>query len=64
VYADTAERALYNGGVAVCRLTARRFYENPLEINLTDRALPQKAKNRYPITNALKCSVVHAARRI
>lgn len=55
VYADAAERALYNGVLAGLSLNGKAFfYENPLEINLTDRALPQKAKNRYPITQRLE----------
>ena len=55
VYADAAERAMYNGILSGISLDGKAFfYENPLEINLFDRGLPQKAKNRYPITQRLE----------
>lgn len=55
VYADAAERAMYNGIISGISLDGKAFfYENPLEINLFDRSLPQKVKNRYPITRRLE----------
>lgn len=55
VYADIAERAMYNGIISGISLDGKSFfYENPLEINLFDRALPQKAKARFPITQRLE----------
>lgn len=55
IYADAAERAMYNGIISGISLDGRSFfYENPLEINLFDRSLPQKAKNRFPITQRLE----------
>jgi len=54
-YADTAERAMYNGIISGISLDGKSFfYENPLEINLFDRKLPQKAKARFPITQRLE----------
>lgn len=54
-YADIAERAMYNGIISGISLDGKSFfYENPLEINLFDRKLPQKAKARYPITQRLE----------
>ncbi len=55
VYADAAERAMYNGILSGISLDGSAFfYENPLEINLFDRSLPQKKKTRYPITQRLE----------
>ncbi len=55
VYADVAERAMYNGIISGISLDGKSFfYENPLEINLFDRSLPQKLKKRYPITQRLE----------
>lgn len=54
-YADIAERAMYNGIISGISLDGKSFfYENPLEINLFDRKLPQKAKVRFPITQRLE----------
>ncbi len=54
-YADAAERAMYNGIISGISLDGKSFfYENPLEINLFDRKLPQKAKTRFPITQRLE----------
>lgn len=55
VYADAAERAMYNGIISGISLDGKSFfYENPLEINLFDRKLPQKVKARFPITQRLE----------
>ena len=55
IFADIAERAMYNGIISGISLDGKSFfYENPLEINLFDRSLPQKAKNRFPITQRLE----------
>ena len=55
IYADAAERAMYNGIISGISLDGKSFfYENPLEINLFDRSLPQKAKARFPITQRLE----------
>ncbi len=55
IYADAAERAMYNGIISGISLDGKSFfYENPLEINLFDRKLPQKTKNRFPITQRVE----------
>ncbi|MDR1629204.1 MAG: glycoside hydrolase family 127 protein [Oscillospiraceae bacterium] len=54
IYADIAERALYNGFLSGVSLDGKGFfYENPLEITLAERnrnASVTNAKERFPIT--------------
>ena len=52
-YADTVERAIYNGIISGISLDGRCFfYENPLEINLADRSRHPSVnhEDRLPIT--------------
>ena len=52
-YADTVERTIFNGIISGISLDGRCFfYENPLEINLADRARHASVNNgeRLPIT--------------
>ncbi len=52
-YADTVERAIYNGILSGISLDGRCFfYENPLEINLADRTrhASMRDEDRLPIT--------------
>ncbi len=56
-YADTVERELYNGVLAGLSLDGKAFfYENPLEINLPDRARHTSVNDseRLPITQRLE----------
>lgn len=57
VYADVAEKAMYNGIIAGVSLDGRSFfYENPLEINVSDhyRNVSVEADDRLPITQRLE----------
>ena len=55
-YADAVERALYNGVLAGISGDGRSFfYENPLEINLSERFDPPFSKPHYPITQRVEC---------
>ena len=58
VYADTVEREIYNGFIAGLSLDGRAFfYENPLEINLSDRGKHTSISNEsehLPITQRLE----------
>lgn len=50
-YADVVERVLYNGMLSGVSLDGKSFfYENPLEINLSDRSIPAKENARCAIT--------------
>ncbi len=56
-YADTVERAMYNGMLAGLSLDGRSFfYENPLEITLRDHSKNTSTvhRERYPITQRLE----------
>ena len=56
-YADTVERALYNGILSGVSLDGKAFfYENPLEIDpkFNDVNISTKEKERYPITERLE----------
>lgn len=51
IYADTAERAFYNGVMAgLSQDGTRFFYENPLEINLNEHFTNRFGSPRFPIT--------------
>ena len=53
-YADAIERALYNGVLAGLSLSGDAFfYENPLEINLSERR--GDLQSRYSITQRVAC---------
>ena len=56
-YADTVERALYNGVLSGLSQDGKSFfYENPLEINLAERYMPRiGSKPHYPITERVEC---------
>ena len=55
-YADAVERALYNGVLSGISQDGKSFfYENPLEINLSERFDPPFAKPHYPITQRVEC---------
>ena len=55
IYADIVERTLYNGIISGISLDGKAFfYENPLEINLTDRQIPTKACKNRPITQRVE----------
>lgn len=55
-YADVIERALYNGVLSGISLDGRAFfYENPLEINLSERFSVRHGKRRFPITRRQEC---------
>ncbi len=56
-YADVVEREMYNGALSGISLDGTSFfYENPLEINLSDRTRHTSVKNgdRLPITRRQK----------
>lgn len=54
LYADVAERALYNGVLSGLSLSGEEFfYENPHEINLHDRK-PERGRQHWPITQRVK----------
>ncbi|MGI6247936.1 MAG: glycoside hydrolase family 127 protein [Acutalibacteraceae bacterium] len=51
IFADTAERAMYNGILSGLSLDGKSFfYENPLEIDLEWRKAPKNEKINYPLT--------------
>ena len=55
-YADAVERALYNGVLSGISKDGKSFfYENPLEINLSERFDSPFAKPHYPITQRVEC---------
>ncbi len=55
-YADIVERVLYNGVLSGMSLDGRSFfYENPLEINLSEHVQLHHGKRRFPITERLEC---------
>ena len=54
-YADMVERTIYNGIISGISLDGKSFfYENPLEINLTDRNIFTKKGKRWPITQRVE----------
>ena len=54
-YADVIERVLYNGVLSGISLDGKSFfYENPLEINLSERFENSYGKRRFPITQRLE----------
>ncbi|MBR7161173.1 MAG: glycoside hydrolase family 127 protein, partial [Clostridia bacterium] len=55
-YADTVERALYNGVLSGLSLSGDAFfYTNPLEINLSERFQSYLGRRRFPITQRVSC---------
>ncbi len=55
-YADMIERVLYNGLLSGISLDGRHFfYENPLEINLSERFQNAYGARRFPITERVEC---------
>lgn len=55
-YADAVERSLYNGALAGLSLDGSSFfYENPLEINLSERFENDFGKRKLSITQRVKC---------
>ena len=55
-YADVLERTLYNGVLSGISLNGKSFfYENPLEINLSERFHVRHGKRRFAITQRLEC---------
>lgn len=55
-YADVIERALYNGVLSGYSQNGKGFfYENPLEINLSERFANPWGKKRLPITERVEC---------
>ena len=55
-YADAIERALYNGVLSGLSLDGRSFfYENPLEINLSERFETANGKRRFPANRRVEC---------
>ena len=57
VYADTVERAMYNGIISGLSLDGKAFfYENPLEITLRNHTkhTSTQTKERYPITQRVE----------
>lgn len=55
-YADTIERALYNGVLSGLSLDGKSFfYENPLEITLADHFTNSYGSRRFPITQRVAC---------
>ncbi len=58
IYADTVERVIYNGFISGISLDGRAFfYENPLEINLSDRGRHTSIANEpehLPITGRVE----------
>ena len=54
-YADVTERVLYNGVLSGLSLDGKAFfYENPLEINLSERYENKFGKRKLPITQRLE----------
>jgi len=59
VYADMVERTLYNGIISGISLDGKSFfYENPLEINLAERAVPFRSRKWPAVQRAegFECS--------
>ncbi len=55
-YADMVERSLYNGVLAGLSLDGKSFfYENPLEINLSERFENRWGKRKLAITQRVEC---------
>ena len=55
-YADTVERCLYNGVLSGYSADGKAFfYENALEINLSEKFFGNFGKRRLPITQRLEC---------
>ncbi len=55
-YADAVERALYNGVLSGLSQDGKSFfYENPLEISLSERFDPLFSKPHYAITQRVEC---------
>lgn len=55
-YADTIERAFYNGVLSGISLDGKSFfYENPLEITMMDHFSNIYGERRFPITQRLEC---------
>ena len=55
-YADTIEQVLYNGLLSGLSLSGDAFfYENPLEITLSERFKNRFGERRFPITQRRKC---------
>lgn len=56
VYADVIERALYNGVASGLSIDgAQFFYENPLEINLSERFTSVWGARRFPAHRRVSC---------
>lgn len=56
VYADVIERALYNGVTSGLSIDgAQFFYENPLEINLSERFASAWGARRFPAHRRVAC---------
>ncbi|MBQ3150244.1 MAG: glycoside hydrolase family 127 protein [Clostridia bacterium] len=54
-YADIAETALYNGTISGISLDGKRFfYENPLEINLSERRATATVSKHVPISQRVE----------
>ena len=55
-YADAVERALYNGVISGVSMEGNRFfYENPLEINLSERYANSFGARRFPAHRRVAC---------
>ena len=55
-YADILERVLYNGVLSGISLDGKSFfYENPLEINLSEHFESRYGKRMFPITQRVEC---------
>lgn len=55
-YADAVERVLYNGVLSGLSLDGKSFfYENPLEINLSERFESALGKRRFPASRRVEC---------
>ena len=55
-YADAIERVLYNGVLSGLSLDGKSFfYENPLEINLSERFENTCGKRRFPANRRVEC---------
>ena len=56
LYADVCERALYNGVLSGYSVSGKGFfYENPLEINLSERFINPWGRRRLSITERVEC---------
>ena len=55
-YADAIERVVYNGVLSgISKGGNAFFYENPLEINLSEKYVNPWGKRRFPITQRVEC---------